>query len=142
MLKAGVVAFLFGGAVWFATSSYLSAQGASVTDAQLSAIGTALIALSGSALGFLVTALSIFATLLDRDLIKRLINTGHFKGLITLMFIAAAAFLLSTLVGIAALFAAHSTAMTVTAIATGLTACALLLLSLAGYRFYLILVNS
>ncbi|UXZ43575.1 hypothetical protein [Pseudomonas soli] len=60
----------------------------------LSTLANAIASSSGTILGFLITAIALMASVMDRDLLKNLRSTGGYKVLISGSFICAALFLL------------------------------------------------
>lgn len=124
-IGAGVTAWMF--------------SSAHLLDAQIYSVATAIAALSGTALGFLVTALSIFAALYTRDLVQRLQRTGHYEQVINKMFLSAALFMGSAIAGVFCLFASDSAAQVVLGVDVGLVTTALAFLLVSGYQFYLVL---
>lgn len=111
-----------------------------LTDDRLYSIATAIAAFSGTALGFLITALSVFTALFSRDLVQRLFKTGHFTKLVRLMFCAAAVFMVTAIACLAALFLNGSAVISLVSLAVGLTVTGSTLLAIAGYQFYLVLI--
>ena len=124
---AGLVAFLF--------------IPESVQDSQLYSVANALIAIGATSLGFMVTALSIFAALINRDLFQKLIATGYFRELTLEMFMTAAAFLAITIIALASLFLSGAPLHHTIAVSIGVFTLAIFLLCSAGYKFYVVLGN-
>lgn len=75
-----------------------------VTEERLHAIMNALAGASGTMLGFLITALSIIAALMDRTLIANLKKTGHFDVLVGDSLVACASLMLCLAMSLVALF--------------------------------------
>ncbi|MFP1683372.1 hypothetical protein ACLD0W_12740 [Alloalcanivorax sp. C16-1] len=73
-------------------------------DERIHAVATAMVGASGTMLGFLITAVSIVAALMDRTLIRNLKKTGHFDQLIQDTFITCAALLFALILGLVSLF--------------------------------------
>jgi hypothetical protein len=119
--------------------AWLFAQGQS--EAQLYSVASVLVTVSITSLGFLFTAASIFAALFTRDLVQKLMRTGHYKNLVTLIFITAIAFLVSAVMSLASMFASGVNLLTIVSVSVGLASAAILLFCVAGHQFYLVLSN-
>jgi hypothetical protein len=114
---------------------------AEMAEDELRSVSVAVGTLSGTTLGFVFTALSIFAALFTRDLVQKLKTTGHYSRLVGLMFLSAAIFGVTAVVSVSSLFFSGAIAVNLTSAAVGSCAMALTSLSVAGYQFYLVLTN-
>jgi hypothetical protein len=113
----------------------------SLSEPQIYSLASVLATLSITTVGFVFTAASIFAALFTRDLVQKLMRTGHFRDLVALLFFTAIVFLISAVISFCAMFTSGSTLFVVVSAAIGFAFSALLLFCVAGYRFYLVLSN-
>ena len=68
--------------------------GFDLNDSNISTLATAIAGSAGTILGFLITAIALMASVMDRDLLKNLRSTGGYRVLISGSFICAGLFLL------------------------------------------------
>lgn len=115
-------------------AGYFHFRGPCLTSSQLSQIAQTLASASGTILGFLITAIALMASVMDRSLLANLRATGGYQVLIKRFFVCAALHLCLLTVSIALLFPFNSDLLLVFAVffATGATT----YLVSAGWGFY------
>lgn len=77
-------------ALSFAAAWSFHRQGFVFTSSDMTALATAVASSSGTILGFLITAIALLASVMDRTLLKNLRATGGYKALISGSFVCAA----------------------------------------------------
>ena len=115
-------------------SSYCGLAG--YEDIRLTA--TTLVALAGTLIGFLLTALSLLIGVADRKFIENLRMTGHYGALVRQMLRTAAVWLCVAALGLMAHTLSRSLQGLVVPVAMGFAAFALLQFVVVGFRFSLV----
>jgi hypothetical protein len=105
------------------------------------ATATGLMTVAGTLVGFLATALSILATVTDRQLIENMKKTGHFRVLLHDLFVTSGLFSASLLVLAGALMADGNYSLASFSIGCGMFAAGLVRLGRCGQRFYLTMLH-
>lgn len=126
-----ILSVLCGGSVYL----YMDAK----TAADLRSIVSTFASVAGTLLGFVIAALSILTSVVDRRFIAKLRVTGHYDVLLHELYWTAASFLLAMVVSMGALFLPDSKVLVGTSVSTSVMILATLYLIFAGYKFSLVM---
>lgn len=118
---------------WWATKTF---PGIDIKE-----IGSVFASVSGTLLGFLIAALSILATVLDRTLLQNMRKSGHLEVLMNELHNAGIAFLIVLLLAFGILFSDGDSQKNVAIVAGGAMSAALTLLARAGNKFIMVMMN-
>lgn len=99
-------------------------------------IASTFASISATLLGFIIAALSILASLMDRTLLKNMNKTGHFSVLLDELRVAAEFFLLVVVVSLISLFLPSPVLQAGIAVSAGAMSCGVLVLVKAGWKFF------
>lgn len=124
---SAAVALAMGFAVWHLMSDRVSGD--------LRETAGTLAAVSVTLLGFLIAALTILTTLLDRRLVVNMRKTGHFQQLTSDIYWTAASYFAATVLAVATTFVVDGYVLSVLALSTGLAVYATGNFVTAGRRF-------
>lgn len=110
-------------------------------DIELSTLANAVASSSGTILGFLITAIALMASVMDRDLLKNLRSTGGYKVLISGSFVCAALFLLLLILSLSLLLPwnSHKDALLLGAVFVAVLAASNLLTT--GFGLYRVIMS-
>ncbi len=97
--------------------------------------------ISGVLLGFLIAALSILATIGDRQLVANMRKTGHLELLLREVFFASIAFLITLVLSLICLFLPLPYVVHVGALVVAVFVFSTGALIVAGHKFYIVLAN-
>lgn len=127
-LALGVVAVICIGAAYLGLATR--------QPAELAGIASTFASIAATLLGFIIAALSILASLMDRTLLKNMNKTGHFDVLLSELHGAALAFLLVLVVALISLFVSYPWLQVGIAVCAGTMAIGVLMLTEAGRKFF------
>ena len=130
MRMAVIYSFIIGIAGVYAAWTAITA----FPNIDLKEIGSVSAAISGTLLGFLITAFSILATILGRPLLRNMRKTGHFHILLQELLLAGIAFLIVLILAFFILFTDGEWQKYMTTFCAGSMCFALSLLSSAGNK--------
>ncbi|MFZ1535793.1 MAG: hypothetical protein WAT23_00180 [Chromatiaceae bacterium] len=104
--------------------------------AELAGIASTFASIAATLIGFIIAALSILASLMDRTLLKNMNKTGHFDVLLGELRDAAWAFLLVLVLALVSLFLPYPLLQAGISVSAGAMACGVLVLIQAGWKFF------
>ncbi len=105
---------------------------------ELLTIAATFAAVAGTLLGFVIAALAIVASLMDRTLVANLKRTGHFSVLLRELHLSAGAFVVVVVAAMVSLFLTDEPLRMGVAISAAAQAYGTLFLVLSGRKFYLV----
>jgi protein-S-isoprenylcysteine O-methyltransferase Ste14 len=107
----------------------------SLKDERMIAVLSALAAASGTLLGFLITALTLLAAVMDRTLVANMRRTGHYQRLIRGTFLSCVVLLTTLVASVTSMFISSHPLHIAFSIAVGLAILAVMQLLESGTRF-------
>lgn len=112
-----------------------------IADIDTDAIIQAYISVSVTLLGFGMATLSVLSALTSHVLVKNMQKTGHFKHLLTELYVTSGLFFILLIDSLIALFLPESIIDKVLVISTALLFAAFSMLASSGNKFYIVLSN-
>jgi len=109
---------------------------------EIRAAASTFVSLAGTLLGFVITALSIFMAVGNAVLMENLRKTGHSEVLIKDMFVTSAFFGISLILSLVPVFSSDNSLLLFLSAGVGVFVMASLRLTVAGQRFYRVMVSA
>lgn len=111
----------------------------SISDPRLTA--TTMVALSGTLIGFMMTAISLLVSSADRPFMSNLRKTGHYRRLVSEILLAATLWLAVAVTALSAHFMSGDMQRYVISIAAGLLSLSFVHFVIAGRKFKFVIKN-